>query len=83
MTDRRESDAVVVSASLRDEPRVRTSAAKAGRFCGDCVVAEATTYKLFRTLTPTQELPRLRLIVPALQLRSANNYSFYGCEPAR
>jgi hypothetical protein len=83
MTDRRESDAVVVLASLRDEPKDDTSAAKAARLCGDCVVAEATTYKHFRTLSSTRALPRLRLIIPALRLRSADGYSFYQCEPAR
>ena len=77
MTDRRESDAVVALASLRDEPKVGTPAAKAGRFCGDYVVAEATTHKDFRTLSPTQELPRLRLIIlrytfgPPIIIRSA------------
>ena len=83
MTDGRESDAVVALASLRDEPKVGTPAAKAGRFCGDYVVAEATTYKDFRTLCSTQALPRLRLIIPALQLRSTESYSLYECEPAR
>jgi hypothetical protein len=83
MTDGREPDAVVALASLRDEPKVGTPAAKAGRFCGDYVVAEATTYKDFRTLCSTQALLRLRLIIPALQLRSTESYSLYECEPAR
>ena len=83
MTDGRESDAVVALASLRDEPKVGTPAAKAGRFCVDCVVAEATTYEDLRTLCSTQALLRLRLIIPALQLRSTESYSLYECEPAR
>jgi hypothetical protein len=36
---------------LCENRKVRTSAAKAARFCVRCVVAEATTYKDCRALT--------------------------------
>jgi hypothetical protein len=77
MTDSRESDAGVVLASLRDNCKICTSAAEAARLSCDYVVAEATTHKDFRTLSPTQELPRLRLIIlrytfgPPIIIRSA------------
>jgi len=82
MTDGRESDVAVVLANLRDEPKICTSAAKAACFCGDYVVAEATTYKEFRVLTPTRKLLRLILHNPPLALRHSEIYSFYECEPA-
>ena len=83
MTDRRESDVALDLASLRDGAKIGTSAAAAACICGECVVAEAATYKDFRTLSPTQELPLVRLIIPALQLRPTESYSLYECEPAR
>jgi len=83
MTDGREADLALGVASLRDEPKVSTSAAQASCFCADCVLAEATTYRYFRTLPRPPVLPLLTLIIPALQLRSTENYSLCCSEPAR
>jgi hypothetical protein len=83
MTDGRGSDAALALASLREKPKIGTSAAKAARSWLIYVLAEATTYKDFRPLTRTSELPLFPLINPgALQLPSTENYSLYGREPA-
>jgi hypothetical protein len=82
MTDRRESDVALVLADLGDEPEIGTAAAKAACFCGDYVVAEATTYNNSRILTFTLEIPLL-LIVPESKLRLPEFYSLCGREPAR
>jgi len=82
MTDWRESDAALVSASLGDKPKIGTSAAKAARFCLDSVVAKATTYKDFQTLSLALALPLFALINPELQLRPGERYSRCECNPA-
>jgi hypothetical protein len=83
MTDGRGLDVALVLVSPRGEAKTGTSEAKAACIRGDRVVAEATTYKDSRTLSPTQELPLLRLIIPAQQLRSTESHSLYECERAR
>jgi hypothetical protein len=83
MTDGRQADVALGLASLRDELKVDTAAAKATCSCGDDVLAEATRYNDFRALSPTLVLPLLRLIIPPLQLGSTQNYSLCYCEPSR
>jgi hypothetical protein len=83
MTDGREADVALGLASLRDEPKVGTAALQATGGCGDCVPAEATTCKDFPTLSRPRVLPLLRLVIPALELRSTENDSLCCCEPAR
>jgi hypothetical protein len=83
MIDRRGWNAARVLRSLHDDGETCTSAAKAARFWLDYVVAEATTFKDFRTLTPTPRFQLLRLIFPTAQLQSTEHYSLWGFELTR
>jgi hypothetical protein len=83
MTDRRGSDAAQALPSPEADGKTCTSAAKTARFFRLYVVAKATTYKNFHTLSPHLATPLLALINPELQLRSTENYSLHEREPAR
>ena len=83
MTDGRGSDAVRTLSSLQEDGKICISAAKASRFWLAYVVAEATTYKDFQTLSPPLELPFFPLINSALRFRSTENCSLYVRELTR
>ena len=83
MTDGRGADMAPGLASLRDQPKARTVAARATSIYGDRVLAEATTYKVFQTLSRAPLLLLFGLIIPPSQLPSTANDSLCCCEPAR
>jgi hypothetical protein len=83
MTDRPGSDAVRKLSSLQEDGKICTSAAKAARFWLAYVVAKATTYKDFQTLSLPLEPPIFPLINSALRFRSTENYSLHERELAR
>jgi hypothetical protein len=83
MTDGRQAYVAPGLKSLREEPKVDTAPAEATRFCGNDLLAEATSYEDFRMPSPTPVLPLLKLIVPPCQPRPTENDSLRCCEPAR
>jgi hypothetical protein len=83
MTDGRGSDAARALRTLQDDGKTCTSATEVARFWLAYVVAQATTYKDFQTLSPPLELPHFPPLNSAPRFWSTEAYSLYERELAR